>query len=101
MGNYIEVDIETLKRDYENMEQILRLVRNDMDMVLEDVQELGTMWKGAAHDAFFEQVNIDNGILQDVAAEVDGVIDSMENAARLYQACEEEIDASIDAIKIK
>lgn len=100
MSDYIEVNIRTLEQDVKEMENTLKLVRNDMNDMFNSVKELDTMWDGPANQAFNQQFQTDKQVFEELCAAVDEIIDSMKNAKESYSKCEAEVSEEINRIKV-
>lgn len=101
MGDYIEVNINTLHGDIETLNTTLRNINQDMTKMFESVEQLDAMWTGIANETFVKQFEHDKGIFEEISNAVKGVIESMENAEELYRKCEQNVSSEIDDITIR
>ena len=100
MADYIEVDITTLEQDIDELKETLRLAKNGEADMFETIKELDAMWEGPAHEAFSRQFTADRQILQAFLDNVEGMVESMENAKNSYRKCEASVRTEIEKIKI-
>lgn len=100
MADTIETNTDTMEKDVNSLRATLNLIRQDMKMMFDAVTELNSTWSGLANEAFNRQFLADRGLLEVLCGEVEGMIDSMENAKDAYNKCEAEISQEIDRIRI-
>ncbi len=100
MVDYMETDTGAMERDSGEMENALRLVRQDMKRMFEAVAELGGTWSGPANIALTRQFQRDEQTLEELCGAVEGIIDSMKNAGNAYSKCEAGVGLEIDRIQV-
>lgn len=100
MSDYMETDTGAMERDSKEMEDALRLVRQDMKRMFEAVEELGGTWSGPANIALTRQFQHDEQTLEALCRAVGGIIDSMKNAGNAYRKCEAGVGLEIDRIQV-
>lgn len=99
-GVFIEVDTQQLQRDKNALQERLNQLRQTLQNVYGQMDELDAMWDGPANQAFKEQFASDRGEFEAVCAEVEALIASMEFARGAYEKCEAEVYAAVAAIRI-
>lgn len=96
----IAVNTDTLQSDINNMQMALNKVKQTADSMFQEINALSAMWEGPAHDAFMQQVAIDQQKMKDIQSVIGKLIDNTQYADKEYIACENEINAIINAIQI-
>ncbi len=88
MATKIDVDLIRLKNDYDSCVEKIEDAKNKMVSVDNSVQEMGGMWKGPAHDAFFEQFELDHNFYNFYSNMLKRASDLLEESRKIYIACE-------------
>lgn len=88
MATKIDVDLVRLKNDYDACIEKIDEAKSKMITVDNYVQEMGGMWKGPAHDAFFEQFELDHNFYDEFTEILVKATDLMEESRTTYIACE-------------
>ncbi len=87
------IDIREIESAVINADKQLTVFKNEMD-------KLNSMWKGKANTAFKNQISIDYNLMSELISDMRKLINSMENAKREYEECENAVKASIDNIRV-
>ncbi len=98
MADIIEVNITTLAQDIGDMQDTIKMIRDDMKGMFDSINELNTMWDGPAHLAFMMQFNTDKNRFEDLCESLDDVADSFDNAKNEYRKCEGTVSQLIDSM---
>lgn len=101
MADNIETNTGAMERDVNSLRDALELVRQDMKTMFDAVTELNSTWSGQANEAFNRQFGLDRELFTSMCGEVEGIIDSMENAKDAYNKCEAEVGQEIDRIRLE
>lgn len=100
MADRIEINIDTLDRDIQSMEEELDALRDDIKKTYDSVQELDRMWKGPAQQSYIQRFQRDKAAMDAICENIKGIIDFMENAKMEYRSCETAVSEEIDQIKM-
>ncbi len=100
MADNIETNTGAMERDAGALRDALKQVRQDMKAMFDAVAELNSTWSGQANEAFNRQFQSDRMLFASLCEEVEGIIESMENAKDAYNKCEAEISQEIDRIRV-
>ncbi len=100
MKNVIEITTEYLHGDREDFMQEVALVRQEIEQLSEELQYLGTMWKGPAHDTFLVQINQDIGFLQMMSGWFETYGGKLQYAEETYLKTEQAVYQEIASIQI-
>lgn len=97
---YIEIDTELLQADINELEANVEKARKSLDSLNAELEELNTMWKGAANTAFRSQTNDDYNIMDNLLQEMSKLADCMTHAKSEYIKCEKEVKSAVSDIRI-
>lgn len=100
MAEYIETATNPLCADKAVMETELSAVRQEIQQLFQEMQELDSMWDGPASQAFAAQFQTDYEIIQEICENLEGFIHCMQYAADEYNKCENTIAEIISAVRI-
>lgn len=99
-GSIIEVTISSLNSDIDTLTSTLNSLKGHSVRMQEQIQALGGMWEGPAHEIFNVQFQSDYMALQDLYKNLEELIKCMEYAKSEYQKCEDSVSSAIAAIRI-
>lgn len=97
---YIEIDTDQLKRDTQELLENKQYAEAVLNEMVQDIEELNTMWSGKANQAFRTQFGKDVELMRELLAKMDKLAECMEFAAGEYVRCENEVKTLVDSIKI-
>lgn len=100
MSSYIEIDTEQLKRDTEELLNNEKNAESALQEMVQEVNELNTMWSGKANRAFRTQFNKDVTLMTELLEKMKRLAECMEFASTEYVKCESEVKALVDSIRI-
>ena len=100
MGQEITINISTLSRDIELLQQLLNVVKSDLDGMYNAVRVLDSMWDGPANQAFNNQFNHDRSNMMELCNTVQKLINCMEYAKKEYISCEADVSNIVASISI-
>ena len=89
-GLKFEVDTGQVKTMVRILNAELQRISGDRRSLLRAVEDLGTMWEGAAHDAFAVSCIADDRELRDLTEDLQRPFDDMEQAGADYDKWENE-----------
>ncbi|MBO5474620.1 MAG: WXG100 family type VII secretion target [Lachnospiraceae bacterium] len=96
----IAVNTGTLASDIAALNQALAGVRERLDRIFTQIQELDTMWDGPANDKFKEQFAMDYINAKEMCATVQSLSECMQYAKEQYDNCENQVNGIVAAIRI-
>lgn len=96
----IATNTNTLDRDTDYLENLLRQIRGEIDGMYDAVRVLNTMWEGPANEAFVRQFNGDCANMQAFCEAVEALIRCMRNARTAYNRAEQQVDSLVASIRI-
>ena len=97
---YLEIDTGSLDSEVREMEANLNRAWSSLEALHTEMEQLNAMWKGAANQAFRQQVNLDTATVSDMLDQVKKLSESMHNAAREYARCENEVIEAVKSIPV-
>lgn len=97
---YIEVETEQLKRDTQELLENRQKAENVLKEMVQEIEELNTMWSGKANRAFRIQFAADVAMMQELLEKMKKLAECMEYASTEYVRCENEVKTLVDSIKI-
>lgn len=98
--SYIEIDTSQLNRDIQELEAGTEKARLALEEMLTELEELNSMWKGAANEAFRSQVRQDQSFMLDVLERLERLGECMTYASKEYVRCEGEVQDIVNSIQI-
>lgn len=101
MITYMEIDTSQLKADIRELEAGTAKVKNSLQGLKGEMEELNGMWKGQANMAFQRQVNLDCSLISGLLEKMDRLAGCMAYAANEYVRCEQEVKNVLDDIQIQ
>ncbi len=96
----IEVDTDGLQAQINQLEETLRMTRDDLAKLTERVDSLQAMWNGPAHDEFNKQYQRDRERMENMCLIIQNVIDGMQQARVEYDQCESEVGSVVASIHV-
>ena len=97
---HIEVDTAELNVDIRALEVKVRQLQQKEKAMEQTVNELETMWKGPAKEAFSRQFRKDCQRFKDICDVLEELISCLEHARDEYDKCEDRIGDRIASIHI-
>lgn len=101
MITYMEIDTAQLNADIRELEAETARVRNSLQGLKEEMEELNAMWKGQANMAFRRQVTLDCSLISALLEKMDRLAGCMVYAANEYVRCEQEVRDTVGSIRIQ
>lgn len=96
----IEIETNALDADQRSMSACLQTVKNEIRQLIEEMQQLDSMWEGAAKQAFLAQFQNDCAIMEDICTNLTEYLTSMEKASMEYKKCESDVNDLIRSLRI-
>ncbi|MCC8164073.1 MAG: WXG100 family type VII secretion target [Lachnospiraceae bacterium] len=97
---YTEVDTARMNQDIRALEQEIANARSGLDKMMQEIEQLNSMWVGKANMAFRVQVAKDQTTMNEVLDEMDRLVDCMTYASSEYAKCESEVRSVVDSIRV-
>lgn len=97
---YIEIETEQLNKDTQELLENKQRAESILNEMVQEIEELNTMWSGKANMAFRLQFSKDVEVMRGVLEKMQKLADCMEYASTEYVKCENEVKALVDSIKI-
>lgn len=94
------VDVDQLKRDKEDMTEILKLLRKSLVEIEAELIELGGMWEGTTRSAFIKQTGEDKRGMDTLCDTMQKILGNVAYAEQQYRKCEINVEAIVAAIKL-
>lgn len=94
----IEIDTNRLGQTVQDMTELLASVRNQSDLIYQDVMELDGMWDGRANMAFNRQFLQDRARLGEICNDLKLYAQKMDMAREEYEVCENAVADIVNAI---
>lgn len=98
--NEIAVNTSTLSGDINELRTALSNARKQLKEMFQQVTELDAMWDGPANEEFNRQFRNDYENAGKLCVTIDSLLANMEFARNQYNACENEVNGIISAIRI-
>ncbi len=96
----IEISTEYLGKDIKNLKNTLVSLKQDKRKMTEEIEELNTMWKGPANEAFVKQFYLDCVSFDNLIEVIDKMIGEMEHAKVEYEKCDNKVSDILRALRI-
>lgn len=97
---YIEIETEQLKRDTQELLENRQRAVSVLNEMVQEIEELNTMWSGRANRAFQIQFVKDVSMMEQLLERIQKLAECMEYAASEYEKCENEVKTLVDSIQI-
>ncbi len=97
---YIEIETEQLKRDTQELLENRQRAVTVLKEMVQEIEELNTMWSGKANRAFRTQFAKDVSSMEQLLEKIQKLAECMEYAASEYGRCESEVKTLVDSIRI-
>lgn len=99
-SSYFKVNTAALQSDAGELDDLLKQVRSNLDNMYTSVNALDGMWDGPANDSFNAQFQSDHTSFSDICTVIEKLISDMQEAAKKYNNCENEIYSTISSLNI-
>lgn len=96
----IEISTENLNSDIAKMQEKLDNLIAAKDQVYRCLENLNTMWEGAAQMTFTMQTMMDRMVLQGLIGNLNNLIECMEYARSEYEKCNGDVNDKIASIRL-
>ena len=100
MANEIACSIPALGSDIREIQQAYEAAVRSKERVRSSVLALNGMWKGAAHDTFTSELDVDYETLRGLCDTLRNHISGLMYAERAYEKCEQQVRNAVSAIQI-
>ena len=100
MADILEIDVSALSSDADTLTQLLSQGTSECEALRESIDALKATWSGPAHDVFYEQVNNDLMLLEQVLSALQTYKEHMSYAVKEYTQCEQDVREMVAAIQI-
>lgn len=97
---YIEIDTGQLNKDIGDLDESIKKAEKSLAEMVQEIEELNSMWQGQANLAFQAQFQKDNILIQELLQEMLKLEECMKYASGEYVKCENEVKDLVDSIKI-
>ena len=94
------ISTDNLARDIERLRNMLSELRRNKEKMVEEIEELNTMWKGPANDMFVKQFQSDCTYFDRLCKTIEEMIQAMEYARTEYEKCDNQVNGLVRAIRI-
>jgi len=94
------VDTDNLRKDASTLRQYLRTIEQTSAGLRDNITRVSSMWDGPAREAFYHQFMEDCEELSEIANQIRGIIDSLEDAAKEYDSCNCIVRSIVDSIRM-
>lgn len=96
----IGVDADYLKKDKEKILENIKLLREELAGIEEDLSELSTMWDGVAKQTFMQQVLADQKEMQEFCDKIYELLECIAYAEQQYRKCETQVGELVLEMKL-
>lgn len=97
---YIEIETDQLKRDSQELFENKQHAETILNEMVQEIEELNTMWSGRANLAFRMQFNKDVELMRELLEKMKKLSECMDYASEEYVRCENEVKTLVDSIRI-
>ena len=98
--SYIEIDTGQLNKDIGDLGESIKKAEKTLSDMVQEMEELNSMWQGQANLAFQAQFQNDNVLMQELLQEMLKLEECMRYASGEYVKCENEVKDMVDSIRI-
>lgn len=99
-GECFQVDTDLLRKSSSDLQKYLHNMQNARQELETELEELNKAWKGPAQKTFHEQFADRIKELDQLCAQLDEIVQSMEEAAKAYDYYDGKVRSIIDAVRI-
>lgn len=100
MADKIVVNTNTLASDADNFENHIEAANARLESMKQNIDELNTMWKGQANEAFKQQFMIDYADMKEIINKCRKYKNLLSSAVTEYNKCDSQVNSLVNRIKI-
>lgn len=100
MADKIRVNTVSLTRTREEVINKLEDINRQIETLYQELQALGGMWEGAAHQVYQNDFNSELRSLQNLCNDLKGIASYEGNAITEYNNCENKVASLVAGIKV-
>ena len=100
MADMLAVDTDILQHDIGELEEHLNRVNDRLKGMFKQVEELNTLWKGQANEAFSAQFRADYETMQSMVKDLQKYKESLQKAKNKYDGCESYVMDMVSSLRI-
>ena len=98
--NEVAVSTAFLESQINSMREAVDTVDQNLGKLYEAIATLNQMWEGEANESFCERFENDELLIESLCIYIRKIIESMENAKKEYENCEEINQQLVDTIRM-
>ena len=98
--SYIKTDTDQMNSDVRKLEEDIAQVERSIRELSAELDQLNSMWKGNANQAFRMQVQKDISYLKQIVDGLSNYKENMNDAKNDYIRCENEVIQNVNSIRI-
>lgn len=98
--NYIQIDTTTLSKTISDMEGSINNLKNELESIYQDIQELDAMWDGPANEIFNMQFESDRQEFISMCDDISEYIEKLRYAGNEYVKCESKVGDIVRGIRL-
>ena len=98
--SYLRVNAAALDSDANELHDLLRQIKTNLEGMYSSVTALDGMWDGPANDAFNTQFLNDRENFRELCERIGNLFSDMSTAAKEYDSCENEVYSNISSLNI-
>lgn len=99
-GERFQVDTDLLRKSSSDLQNSLHNMQNARQELETELEKLNKVWKGPAQKIFHEQFSDRIKELDQLCTQLDEIVQSMEEAAKVYDYYDSKVKSIVDAVKI-
>lgn len=96
----IAVSTENLEKDIIRLKGVLADLRKNKDKMVQEIEQLNSMWSGTANQMFTKQFTSDCISFDSLCRTIEEMIQAMEHAKTEYEKCDNRVYGIVSAIRI-
>lgn len=96
----IQIDTARLGSTGDNIQTAAEQMRECVQRLYAEMEELDAMWQGPAHGAFAAQFRQDQQAMEQICQALQGYAQNLNQAKNEYEQCNHDVRGIIDAIRI-
>ena len=100
MADKIRVNTRTLKKDRDDIQKDITVVRKKISAMRQDVEQLNKMWSGSANAEFNKAFTDDIKKLENLCKMLDEIVKYETTAKTEYDTCENKIENLVSSISV-
>ncbi len=93
-------DLPLFDRDIQDYQEARELLISGTEALFTDMEQLGTMWQGEAHDQLMATFSVDRKRTEEMLEQLNRLLEDLKFALAEYTKCENSVAGIIEEIEV-